>query len=159
MAVIEDSLLTWRPTGFVLETPFFFERVHPLGATDVAAYAMLEYSLEFRHYHAAYGSGMQTALDDFNTRYPNYRADMLKELLVRYKAQGEFPTIVGEHYFDNIPLPLPENDPANAERETFAANSEAFEINERVLAAIEERGLSALNEVPQTQDVSFPDNS
>lgn len=153
VAEIEDVLLTWKPTGFILDDLVHFEREHALGATADRAWIMLEYAIPYRHYHAAYGgSGMQ-ALDKFNAAHPNFRASALQELIVNYNAIGEFPTIVGEHFFDNIPMPQVQPSPeaiADARED-----ADIIKINAGVRAAIEDRHLEALGTEEHEQDGEF----
>jgi hypothetical protein len=46
---VENVLLTWKPTGFILDDIVHFEREHSLGATADRAWIMLEYAIPYRH--------------------------------------------------------------------------------------------------------------
>lgn len=150
IAQIEDRLLSWRPIGFVLDGILTFERLHPLGSTENRAWVMLEYAIPFRFYHEGYGGMGVNSI----TVESGIRADKLKDLIVKYKAQGEFPTVVGEHFFDTIPLTTIIQ-PTDEQKAAFRANADIFHVNEAVLAAIADRHEAAVTEVPQTQDGPF----
>lgn len=153
VAEIENVLLTWKPAGFVLDDIVHFEREHALGATADRAWIMLEYCIPYRHYHSAYGGGVMQALDAFNAAHPNFRASMIQELIVKYKAQGEFPSIVGEHFFDNIPMP--QTQPTAEAIEDAKEDADIVKITNGVRAAIEDRHLGALGTEEHEQDGPF----
>lgn len=147
---IDDCLLRWTPIGFLLDGTPMFNRVHPLGATENRAWVMMEYTIPFRFYHDAYGGGGLNALKP----QADIRADKMQQLFVHYKAQGEFPTVVGDRYFDYVPLPIvPPSPEAIA---AFKVGSAEFDINDAVRTAIGERHLDVLSEVPQIHVAAFP---
>lgn len=153
VAQIEDVLLTWKPTGFILDDLVHFEREHALGATADRAWIMLEYCVPYRHYHSAYGGSSMQALDAFNSAHPNFRASMLQELIVKYKAVGEFPSIVGEHFFDNIPMP--QTQPTTEAIADAREDADIVKITQAVQNAIEDRQLGALGTEDLEQDGPF----
>jgi hypothetical protein len=153
-AALEDCLLRWQPTGFVLDDIPTFERVHPLGASESRAYVMVEYAIPFRFYHPAYGGAAALKREAFDLANPNFRASAIKELLVHYKAEKEFPEIIGERYLDHVPFPFDE--PSAEVKDAFREKSDVFDIDQRVLDAVEDRRLGALSEVEQAQDRPFP---
>lgn len=148
---IENVLLTWRPTGFVMDTNPVFHRIHPLGATENRAWQMMEYSFPYRYYHDGFsGKGV----NGLNPSGQDIRADLLKSLFIRYKGRGEFPTVVGDSYFDHVPLPIVP--PTTNQKTAFEAGSNAFSIDDAVMDAIEASRLEEFPGLPKTQSAPFP---
>jgi hypothetical protein len=151
---IENALLMWqKPVGFDLEDLPYFLDSRPIGADQATVWWSIQYVIPDRHYSVGYGGSSAIRMAAFQVKYPNFGPEFVSDLIIGYKAKGDFPGRDWGKLWTSIPFPpvFPADAPevavavaASMERDTV------YHITDENRASMEERGTDAAAELERT---------